>query len=213
MKVAATPFKIIDPSPIYALGLSTFLNSKGFKNININSMDDDIFHFKRDETEALDSQCKWIFYHVVFNEQYAKLQEDLKKMRSFFPFAKIIVYSANYSEKILKAIFTNNLNGYFLLSEETEVVLKLMKSIEAGELSLSPKISQEYILKKKMERFRLGTSDFSPVWSFSSKEQKVLSMLANDSPLAVIQDQLQVNFKRWPGFLNQLYKKLKVHAV
>ncbi|MEI8060062.1 MAG: hypothetical protein WCG67_07895 [Ferruginibacter sp.] len=161
----ASLITIIGYSEIYAAGIFCHLKNAGFVNTSVLIKNENDLYAVEQKTQAK----HWVLYHVNVNHEYRNIAQQLKDLKQQYPTSKIILYSDDFSENILSGLFNNELNGYFILSENADVIYSLMSTINLGEIAMSKKVLHSYLVHKKIMRLK--------------EQQNVISVSDNIYPL------------------------------
>lgn len=197
---------IVDHCTIYAKGLLSILYNSGFYNVSI--FDNRNTPLKLD---GINADIDLLIYHVPSEHKFQEISESIDNLKKIFPKAEIIIYSIDFTEDILASVVSNNLNGYFLVSEDNETIVHIIKRAGKGEVALSEKVEKDFWLHKRVNRFKNATKQNSEVWNLTPREIKTLNLLAQDTPLPLIRDEIKIKKGQWSFFLKGLYNKIEIH--
>jgi DNA-binding NarL/FixJ family response regulator len=197
--------QLFEPSVIYAQGITSFLQSH-FKNATLS-----ITHttsLTNNKSIHLPKQYDLVMFHVPAGLKEASLSRQLNVIKRLYPKAKIILHSMEYHSKVLAAIFTKGLNGYFLLSEDPEELAKVVSDALDGSIAISEKILLSYLCDTAMKKATLPVVESSTkIWPLLDSEVKTLELLSFQIPASAIIEELRFNKRNWSFFMNTLVKR------
>ncbi|MBS1511249.1 MAG: hypothetical protein JST86_10440 [Bacteroidetes bacterium] len=139
--------KILDFVSMYAAGIASYLLKAGFQNVEVadsNGYGKATFH-------APDYACQLILFHANIELSEDTISGQIIQLKSDYPNAWIVVYSTKYSSHLLSEIFAKDINGYFLLSEKPNNLIKVIDEVREDMLSLSEDVVNYYKYKRKMK--------------------------------------------------------------
>jgi DNA-binding NarL/FixJ family response regulator len=133
--------------------------------------------------------------------------ELLKSIKALYPAVKTLVLSMHdeslYAERALRA----GARGYIMKREAAKKIIDGIRTVMAGQLCLSEKIST-----LMTEKFVVGRTDanVSPIEQLSNRELEVFDLIGRGLTTRQIADHLHVGFKTVQAYSARIKEKLKL---
>ena len=132
---------IIDNSPIYSLGLRSYLQEA------IPSLDISIEHELplTKFLQPVNIVCIHAHENMMYNNSTLLILNDLKiKFHT-----KIIIYLTRYSQEFLYTVCNFNFDCLFLASDDKNEIVRVLKALNKGRWSMSRNAIEQYIISSK----------------------------------------------------------------
>jgi DNA-binding NarL/FixJ family response regulator len=130
--------------------------------------------------------------------------EGLKRIKNSHPRIKVLIQTAyDDSDKIFTCI-KNGASGYILKNDKPQRILQAIEEVSQGGAAMNPAIAQ-----KVLDHFKPSTTE-SPL---TSREQEVLSMLAEGLSYKMVADHLGMSYGTVNSHAKNIYEKLHISSL
>jgi DNA-binding NarL/FixJ family response regulator len=126
------------------------------------------------------------------------------------PDIKVLILSMHHDKRMVIEVFNAGARGYLLKECASDELLRAIRTLQQGEIYLSPKISS--IVVKDLVKQQKGEIP-SEIFSLSAREREVLQLLAEGKSMKEIAFTLDVSIKTVEAFRKRLMDKLKVNSI
>ncbi|MFM2339168.1 MAG: hypothetical protein RL115_2361 [Bacteroidota bacterium] len=135
-------------SPIYAFGLKMLLMEAFYKESHI-SIRKAIDFTNEGMPSPTQDETAIILWEVLPSISENLLRRQIARLRNLHPVAKILLYSIDYSSKILYPSANKGVYGYFLLSEKSEEIVAVIDAVLTGKHTFSNQVLKNYLVYSK----------------------------------------------------------------
>ncbi|PJC86968.1 helix-turn-helix transcriptional regulator [Vibrio sp. HA2012] len=140
-------------------------------------------------------------YTVQMNEIYADCRDKL------FPDAEEVLINCKNDVHYQELLSWSHLSGVFYVSDSIDLLTRGIDKIMQGEMWLSRKLSQEYILHFRGRHNAASTQAYTRL---TKREQQIIRLLGNGNSNNQIADKLFVSENTVKTHLHNVFKK--IHA-
>lgn len=132
--------------------------------------------------------------------------EATRKLLRSNPDVKVLVLSAFDDELFPSRLLQAGAAGYITKGAGVDEMVKAIRSVNAGQLFISPDIAQKLALK------HISGQDDSPFDLLSERELQVAIMITNGQKVQYIADKLCVSSKTVNSYRYRIFKKLNIKS-
>ncbi len=136
--------------------------------------------------------------------------EFIKEVKLLWPSLKILVLSYHdemvYAERVLRA----GGKGYLMKENATGEILSAIRTVLAGKIYVSPKISNLAVLKLAGKNHQGNPDDPTSLHNLTNRELQIFQLLGRGSSTKQIAANLGVNFKTIESHRENIKEKLQL---
>lgn len=156
------------------------------------------------ETLDMIAQCQPDVVLLDFKLPDGDGVEGCKKIRSRFPYVKILILTAYSQDHIVMEAIRAGANGYLLKNIKSEELIKSIFTVYENESVLDPSVA-EVIFKQ------LHTGESQSDHQLSPRETNILNMISKGKTNKEIAEALFISEKTVRNYTSTLFKKIGVH--
>jgi DNA-binding NarL/FixJ family response regulator len=137
--------------------------------------------------------------------------EATRQIRKQFPRVRVLILTMHADEEYILQILQAGASGYVVKQAAPEELVSAVKTVDRGDLFLSPSISrtvvQEYI---RQAEAMAGRDSYEPL---TPREREVLQLIAEGRPPREIAEILRISVKTIETHRAHLMRKLDAHST
>ena len=136
--------------------------------------------------------------------------EATQRIRQASPSTQIVILSLHTTNEHILRSFKAGANGYLLKEAAGQEVVEAVRAVHAGRRFLSQQI-EEIVLERYLEEH--PEDDTNPLERLTSREKKILKLLAEGKSSLQIGEILHLSTKRAETYRGRLMQKLKIRDL
>jgi DNA-binding NarL/FixJ family response regulator len=137
--------------------------------------------------------------------------EATERIRNELPTTQVVALSMHDVDEQVEAVLHAGASGYVLKDAPSHELLAAIRTVHAGGMWLSPRISARIVRKFLDGRPRAAAPGTSPVPVLTAREDEVLRLIHAGKTSQQIADSLELAVKTVTAHRTTLMRKMKVH--
>ncbi len=136
--------------------------------------------------------------------------EATRRIMTEAPGVKVIALSMHADKRFVRHMFAAGAAGYVLKGSAFEEVAAAIKTVAAGRIYISPKITDQVLAEYAKQLIKLSAGEESPL---SSREREVLQMLAEGKSSRKIAERLHISITTVDTHRKHIMDKLGFRSI